>query len=80
VAALARREGWRRVIVVTDPFHSRRAAGALRREGLKVRSVPCGHGEYRSERLDSPDDRIEAFRDWLHETMAIRYYRSRGWL
>lgn len=48
-AALARRVGWRSALVVTDPYHTRRArqafvgAGCHRRFGVDLRVIGSGH-------------------------------------
>src|SRR5262249_4919651 len=45
VAALARERGWKEVILVTHPWHMRRAAAAFEQEGLPVICTPCADGE-----------------------------------
>jgi uncharacterized SAM-binding protein YcdF (DUF218 family) len=79
VAGMARQRGWSQVILVTHPWHMRRAAGAFEKAGLKVLRAPCVEGEY--DRLDlTPDNRLHAFRHWLHETVGYVSYRCRGWI
>ncbi|WP_324716532.1 YdcF family protein [Carboxydochorda subterranea] len=68
---LAREHGWRRVLVVTSDWHSRRAATIFRKlygpAGIEVRSVP------------SPEWRFETSRWWEYpdggETIVIEWVR-----
>jgi uncharacterized SAM-binding protein YcdF (DUF218 family) len=79
VAALYRARGWRRVIVVTSPLHSRRAAAAFEHQGLEVVSAPAAEGRYDAA-LDDADDRVRGFGDVLHERLGLWLYHRRGWL
>jgi uncharacterized SAM-binding protein YcdF (DUF218 family) len=79
VAELCRARGWRRLIVVTSPMHSRRAAGAFEHEGLEVASAPTEEGRY-DLALDDADDRLRGFPDIVHERLGLWVYARRGWL
>lgn len=79
VAELARARGWRRVILVTSPLHSRRAAATFERQGLEIASAPASEPEYDLS-LEDADDRIRAFPDILHERLGWWVYARRGWL
>ncbi len=79
-AALARTHGWRRVIAVTSPMHSKRACGALEAAGLSVECQPATEREYDLGRLDRPGNRRLAMQDVVYETAATLLYRSRGWM
>jgi uncharacterized SAM-binding protein YcdF (DUF218 family) len=68
------------VILVTQPWHMRRAAGVFEKAGLKVICTPCVEGHYDLTNLDSPSPRLLAFRDWAHEAIGYQVYRLRGWL
>ncbi len=80
VAELARRHGWRSVILVTSPTHTRRAAATFRKAGVPVSVTPCTERGFDLETLESPVDRLRAFRAWLHEVLGYEAYRRRGWV
>jgi uncharacterized SAM-binding protein YcdF (DUF218 family) len=80
VAGVVRHRGWKHVILVTSPFHSRRACATFEHAGV---SVTCAPGESRDvavERLIYPHDRIVAFGLWLYETAGTLRYKQRGWI
>src|SRR5262249_18041518 len=79
VAELCRQHGWRRVILVTSPMHSRRAAATVERAGLAVGSAPAAEGRY-DIAFDKADDRVRGFGDVVHERIGIWVYARRGWL
>ena len=78
-AALGRTRGWRHVVLVTSPLHSRRACAAVEQTGLSVRCVPAAGREYALSRLDRPENRRLAFADVVYEAAATLLYRLRGW-
>lgn len=80
VARLCRERGWTRVLAVTSPTHTRRAAAALEKEGLAVIAVPSIETRFDLERLDWPGDRREAFAAIAHERIGLVVYRRRGWI
>jgi uncharacterized SAM-binding protein YcdF (DUF218 family) len=80
VARLCRARGWRRVLAVTSPLHTRRASSALEREGLEVVAVPAVETRYDLETLDWPGDRRRGFGAALHERLGLFVYGRRGWL
>lgn len=79
-SALARTNGWRRVLVVTSPAHTRRACAALEHEGVAVECLPAVSRSYAPSRLGTPESRRLAFADVLYETAATLLYRARGWM
>lgn len=78
-AAMARTHGWRRVVLVTSPLHSRRACATVEHAGLPVRCAPAASREYALSRLDRPENRRLAFADVVYESAATLLYASRGW-
>jgi uncharacterized SAM-binding protein YcdF (DUF218 family) len=80
VARLAAERGWKRVIVVTSPTHTRRACAAFERAGLAVVCTPATETQYNAEALEGPDDRLRAFEALGHEWIGLLVYRLRGWI
>ncbi|MGH9347830.1 MAG: GDSL-type esterase/lipase family protein, partial [Vicinamibacterales bacterium] len=64
--------GARRVLIVTDRLHMRRAAGAFEQLGFAVQraSVPIYEGHA---------DNVSMLASGLREMVALAYYRMRGW-
>ncbi len=80
VAEIARRRNWRRVVLVTSPFHSRRACATFEKTGLEVTCAPADSRDISVSNLGLPGERINAFAMWLYETAGTLRYRQRGWL
>ncbi|MFC4426296.1 YdcF family protein [Deinococcus navajonensis] len=69
VKALVRSRGWRRVLLVTSPSHSRRAATLFEASGVPVLSVPAEETLYDTT-LPLPSDRLYALRTLLYEGLS----------
>lgn len=83
VGDVARAHAFERIIVVTAPSHTRRAAAALEVEGVTVTSVPSQQIRFDFENLADPfetDSHVRAFGPLLHEHVGLVYYRLRGWI
>jgi uncharacterized SAM-binding protein YcdF (DUF218 family) len=80
VADLYRKQGWKLVLVVTSPAHSRRAAAALEHEGVDVVSSPSREMRFNLQALESWSDRLRAFGTLIHERLGLWVYDRRGWL
>jgi uncharacterized SAM-binding protein YcdF (DUF218 family) len=80
LARLARERGWKRVLAVTSPTHTRRAAASVEKQGLAVISVPCIETNFDLETLLGPSDRRRAFPAIAHELIGIAVYKRRGWM
>ena len=80
VARLFREKGWKKVILVTSPLHSRRAAAVFEKQGLEVISSPAPETDFDLESMVGADDRLEAFGHGLHERVGLLVYGWRGWL
>lgn len=65
----ARERGWQRILLVTSPSHSRRAAALFRGYGLGVVSVPAQELQFDTA-LPTPQDRLEALRVVLYEWLS----------
>ncbi|THF88939.1 YdcF family protein [Deinococcus sp. KSM4-11] len=69
VRAYASARGWKRMLLVTTPSHSRRAAGLFRANGLDVVSVPAREVRFDST-LPLPGDRLWAIRILAYEWLS----------
>lgn len=73
--------GWKRVVVVSSPLHTRRACAAFEAVGFTVTCIPAlartpGGGDPGPW----PADRLRVFGDWLYERLAWTRYKLRGWV
>lgn len=80
VAGLAAQRGWSRIILVTSPVHSVRAAACFEKLGFTVISSPCWERDYSLPRPRHHIDRLTVFRRWMYELMGWQMYRLRGWV
>ena len=80
VASIAKYRNWRHIVLVTSPFHSRRACKTFERVGLMVSCVPSDSRDIAVKRLAHPHDRLGAFSMWLYETAGSLRYRLAGWI
>ena len=81
-APLLQAKGIRRIVLVTEAFHMRRAEACFRKQGFLVTPAPCG---YRStSKVDQigdlvPNSRSIAINDEvLHEWVGLAWYRASG--
>ena len=77
---LCRERGLKRILAVTSPTHTRRAAATLEKQGLEVISVPAIETNFDLETLLFPGDRRRAFSATAHEHIGLAVYRRRGWI
>jgi uncharacterized SAM-binding protein YcdF (DUF218 family) len=86
VAAMARSNGWRRIILVTSGYHLKRGEAAMRKAGVpEIHPVGAEFSGYGStggagQWLILPDgERLRLFARWTHEQLGWWYYRWKGW-
>ncbi|MFN2316679.1 MAG: YdcF family protein [Gemmatimonadales bacterium] len=79
VAALARREGWRQLVVVTSPMHTRRACAAFRHVRLHITCSAAPSRDVAVHTLRNAGERWRALSPWLHEVVGWWWYGVRGW-
>ena len=80
VALIAKKSGWTRIVLVTSPFHSRRACATFEKAGLAVSCAPSDSRDVAVGTMDTADDRVGAFGMWIYEMAATLQYRRKGWL
>jgi uncharacterized SAM-binding protein YcdF (DUF218 family) len=80
LARLCRERGWKRAIVVTAPYHSRRACAAVEHEGVEVVCSPSVETVFDVSDLTRSDERRRAFSSALHERIGLWLYARRGWI
>lgn len=83
-AAMAEREGWSRVALVTSAWHLQRSEGAFRSVGLAYEVVGCDFRGTSEVRHGSPAwlPRAESavlLQLWLTECVGEYYYSMKGW-
>ena len=79
-ARLCRERGWKRLLVVTSPTHTRRACATVEAEGIEVVCVPAVETRFDLETLDRPQERLAVFGQVLHERVGYWIYLRRGWI
>ena len=77
IGTLLKERNIRRIILVTESFHLRRAKRVFEREGLEVLSGPSD--DY-SNALRSPGDRLWLAMRVAMEAFALVYYRAAGYV
>lgn len=80
VAEQGRGRGWRRIVVVTSPSHTRRACATFEAVGFEVTCRAAPDRQVAWGQLDSPGDRAAAFGQWMYEVLGLAKYRAMGWL
>lgn len=71
---------WKRIVLVTSPFHTRRACGTFERAGVVVSCTASDSRDMAVRQLSAPDDRVRAFQVWIYEVLGSIRYRQLGWL
>lgn len=71
---------WKRIVLVTSPFHTRRACGTFERAGVVVSCAASESRDMAVRELSAPEDRVRAFQGWIYEVLGSIRYRQLGWL
>jgi len=80
VKQVADRERWNHVVLVTSPFHSRRACATFEHVGLAVSCIPSDSRDIAVHSLTDAGDRVSAFNLWIYELAATLHYKVHGWV
>ncbi len=84
-ASLARKHGWKRVLLVTSAWHMKRSVAAFRKAGMEVLPVACDFRGLPDLAADRPLSLIPrtgtlvSLDLWMEETLGYIYYRLRSW-
>ena len=78
--AIADRNGWQTLAVVTSPMHTRRACATFEAVGFRVVCVPALVRDSGLHPASDAQHRLQSFRWFLYETFATDTYRRRGWI
>ena len=86
VSALASRNGWKQILLVSSGFHLRRAEATFRKAGVgQIVPVGCDFrgippGEPDNDPIGLPrTESATVLKMWLHEQVGWWYYGVRGW-
>jgi uncharacterized SAM-binding protein YcdF (DUF218 family) len=78
VAREAKSRGWKRILIVTSPSHSRRAKTTFKQLGLDAFVVASSEPRFDSS-LRTPFDRLQALRPLAREVAGFVKYALLGW-
>jgi uncharacterized SAM-binding protein YcdF (DUF218 family) len=79
VAREAKARGWKSILVVTSPTHTRRARATFRDVGLKAIAVSSQEPRFDSG-MRYPSDRFLSLMQIAREIAGLFKYRSQGWM
>jgi uncharacterized SAM-binding protein YcdF (DUF218 family) len=79
VAREAKTRGWKSILVVTSPTHTRRARATFRDVGLKAIAVSSQEPRFDSG-MRYPSDRFLSLLQIAREIAGLFKYRSQGWM
>ena len=79
VAREAKARGWKSILVVTSPTHTRRARATFRDVGLKAIAVSSQEPRFDSG-MRYPSDRFLSLSQMAREIAGLFKYRAQGWM
>lgn len=79
VRKIAEEQGWGRLLLVTSPYHGKRAVLTFARQAPKLEILPAPLKESRFYAHEW-GIRPRQLKGLLHEALGILYYRLKGWL
>lgn len=79
-AALFRSNGWKRIVVVTSPLHTRRACATFEHVGVVVTCTASETRDFAVRGMAGAGDKVRAFQLWLYETAGSLDYRLHRWI
>jgi uncharacterized SAM-binding protein YcdF (DUF218 family) len=79
VREILQRHGWRRILLVSSPYHMRRAMLTWHKLAPEVTVIPTpvARSQFYQHRFGAS---FRQFRGIAYEYLAIVYYRGRGWI
>jgi uncharacterized SAM-binding protein YcdF (DUF218 family) len=77
---LFQKNGWKRIVVVTSPAHTRRACATFEKAGVVLSCAASPTRDLSMNDLANPFDRVKAFQLLLYETAGTIRYRQLGWM
>jgi uncharacterized SAM-binding protein YcdF (DUF218 family) len=77
-AMLARRAGWKSVILVTSRVHILRARLAFATAGVPARALAASDKDLWV--ISNASERISLLHEATHEYLGLMFYRIRGWV
>ena len=80
VADILRREHWTSVLLVSSPYHMRRATLTWKKNAADITVIPTPPEQTQFYLHDGPGASLDQMRGILHEYTALVYYWYRGWL
>lgn len=80
VSKLAAERGWKKVLLVSDPSHMRRARATFMKQGVEVVCSPGSQPDFDPVQQNGPGSRYRAFTVWMYEKLGYWTYQVRGWI
>jgi Uncharacterized conserved protein len=73
-------EGLRHIVVVTSPFHTRRACATFEAVGFTVSCFPSRSRGVATQHPHNSEERLAAFGEYVYERLGMIKYRWKGWI